>query len=311
MIKMGALDVIVVILLIVLLGIGGYVFWDNLPGKVEDFKPAGNVDGKNSQVYSNGSQFYPNMRYPDKEISYSLSDSCDDNKKSSAREAFSIISRKTILNFKEKSGSAEIEILCSDISPTAEEKGHFVAGEGGPKDIFVSGPYYVITTGKVSLYRDDKCDAPQIATHEILHALGFDHNDNPESIMYPVTGCDEKIDDYIINEINRLYSIKSASDLVIVSANGQKSGKYVSFVVDVSNYGFIDALSVNLTLSNKNEKIKEFDLKSIPFGNSKKITVDNVVVPRDTTELNFKAYLTDNADEISLDNNEAVLKING
>src|SRR3989344_6683226 len=129
-------------------------------------------------IISNSSQFYSNMRYKDSNISYFIEDDCSDEKRSEVLSAFAEISAKTILTFYQSSEKHEIKIYCSEISPTPQEEGHFVAGEGGPSEILNTTLYAVILSGKISLYRDDECKQPKIAPHEILHALGFDHNSN-------------------------------------------------------------------------------------------------------------------------------------
>ena len=308
---MKGLEIFVLIILLFVLAAGTFLLIENLPGKAQKFETKSSVPDKTAQSYSNGTQFYSNMRYPDKRITFSISEECDQAKAMNAEDSFSILSKSTMLEFYETSSNGEIEILCSDIALEQTDKSHFVAGEGGPKDIYVSGPYHVITSGRVSLYRNERCNEPRIALHEILHALGFDHNQNPESIMYPVTSCNEKLDEYIIDEINRLYNIKSAPDLVISSANGEKSNRYVSFEVEIANYGFKDSYGVNLSVYAKDELIKDFSLGDIPFGNKKKITVSNLVVPRNTQEIEFYAYSAESDDEISLDNNRIVLGLQG
>ncbi len=305
---MRLLDFFVLVILLVAILFGAYLIWFNLPLKTQEFM-ADNVGGKTLSVYTNGTQFYPNMRYPDKKISYSIAEDCDSEKEISVVRAFSILSDKTILSFNRIQSNGEVEILCSDIAPEPQDAKHFVAGEGGPKEIYESGPYYVIISGKVSLYRDEKCDEPKIALHEILHALGFDHNNNLESILYPITSCDEKIDSYIIDEINRLYSIKSAPDLTITSVRAEKTGKYLSFTIEIANYGLIDALDVNLSLYAGDEKIRDFEFQGISIGNKKKMSATNVVIPRDADKIIFQAYLTDGSDELSFENNWAELNI--
>ena len=305
---MRFLDFLILVLLLVAILFGAYIIWINLPIKTQEFK-TDNIDGKILNVYTNGTQFYPNMRYPDKIISYSIAESCDSMKEKNIVDAFSILSENTILSFNQIQSNGEIDILCSDIAPEPQDEKHFVAGEGGPKEIYASGQYYVIISGKVSLYRYEKCDEPKIALHEILHALGFDHNGNSKSILYHVTNCDEKLDQYIIDEINRLYSVKSAPDLVISNVRAEKTGRYLSFTVEITNSGLIDANDVNLRLYAGDEIIKEFEFQVISIGNKKEMKASNVVIPRDTDKITFQAYLTDEGDELSFENNWAELNI--
>ena len=112
---------------------------------------------------------------------------------------------------------------CSDITPEPTQKDHFVAGEGGPTLVINTTVYAIILEGKIALYRHEICDEPQIALHELLHALGFDHNSNSKSIMYPITNCAQELDDYIVQTINQLYSVPSRGDLLIEEIDANKS----------------------------------------------------------------------------------------
>ena len=256
---------------------------------------------------NNGIQFYPNMRYRDRLISYSISDSCDNAQKSDAIRAFSLISERTIIRFYSVKENAEINVLCSDIAPRPEEKGHFVAGEGGPSEIYNSSIYAVIFSGKVSLFRLGECNAPKVAIHEILHALGFDHNDNQKSIMFPLTKCDQEIDDYIINEINRLYKIDSASDLAIEKVEAVKAGIYLSFEIKIGNFGLHDSGESKLVIYAENEMVSEISLDSIEIGTRKILTVQNIKIPRDSKVISFEIKAFEN--DLDSDNNKVIVRL--
>jgi len=97
-------------------------------------------------------------------------------------QAFDIIERGTngILPFEERS-SGDIIVNCNFQLETEHASGY-----GGPE-------YYVgsneITSSSVDLYAHDpqfsRCESyPVTEIHEILHALGFDHISNKNSIMY-------------------------------------------------------------------------------------------------------------------------------
>lgn len=305
---MKGVETFVLILLLGTLSVSLYFLWQNLPGQTEEFKSIG-VDGKMQNVYTNGTQFYPNLRYADKIISYSVAQGCSGNKEKFIADTFSLLSEKTVLYFHEVSDNGEIEILCSEIAPSSENKNHFIAGEGGPNDIIDTGLFYVISSGKVSLFREEKCKEPKIVLHEFLHALGFDHNNNPKSILYPITSCDEQLDQYIIDEINKLYITESLPDLAIVRASASKSGRYLSFDVNITNQGLKDASYVILSLYANNEKIKEFELGNISIGIRKSINVENSKIPLNTDTIQIVVDIVDDAKEISLDNNKVELSI--
>lgn len=261
----------------------------------------------NSRDTSKGIQFYPNMRYRDKEISYTISASCDAGKKLDAERAFSLISGKTVLKFYPLERDGEINVLCADIAPLPEEKGHFVAGEGGPSEIINTSMFAVIFSGKVSLYKKNECSDPNVAIHEILHALGFDHNNDKKSIMYPITQCDQEIDSYIINEINRLYSIESVPDLVIKKITATKTGRRLSFEIEIANFGLHDSNGSVLDVYAEDKLIKEFDLGDIALGIKKILTVENLEVNRDTVDISFRVKTSEN--ELDKTNNNVEMKL--
>lgn len=284
---MKILDVILLLILLTLLGLGLYVLWINLPKEpvaYEEFRLEGKID---NVVFSNGAQFYPNMRYTDRKINYGISELCDEIKQNEIERAFAILAQETVLSFI-PSEDGQIEVLCSNVSPNPEEEGHFVAGEGGPSEIINTSKYAVILSGKVSLYRDSECKKPNIAIHEILHALGFDHNDNTLSIMYPVTECNQEIDQYIIEDINRLYKVDSSPDLAIEKLSVIKKGRYLDFEITIGNLGLKDSQDSSLTLYTNNVKVKDFELSSIEIGTRKILTVENLRVPRKADVLVFE-----------------------
>jgi len=297
---MDAVDILMVGVIIVILGVGGYLLYLNWPGgeemQYEDYqaKFVFNVSGN--------MQFYPNLRYREKTISYSVDGACNSEKRKEIEEALDILEDRTILNFA-RMDNGEIEILCSEIAPTPEQEGHFIAGEGGPSEIIEAGEYNVIFSGKVSLYREEKCETPQVALHEILHALGFEHNSDEDSIMFPLTDCSHKLDGYIINKINYLYSIDSNPDLLIKSASASKSGRYMDFEVGVLNGGFEPSGDFELLVFIDGKEIKSFELDGADIGSTRIFTVNNLRVPRDFGKVVFEIEY--GGSEISKTNNNA------
>ncbi|MFH1290768.1 MAG: matrixin family metalloprotease, partial [Nanoarchaeota archaeon] len=276
---MRVLDFFVMLFLFVLLAVGMYLLWWNFPTQSTEFELY--VANLSLDLPNESSQFHPNMRYPDREISYFLSQNCSARKKNDFEGAVEFLERRTILSFYESRISPEIWVTCSNVAPEPNEEGHFIAGEGGPSTILNATQYAVIMTGKVALYRDEACDTPQVATHEILHALGFDHNSNPDSIMYPVTNCDQEIDQHIINEIRDLYSVPSAADLVIESVKANKTGRYLNFEAVIANYGLKGVEESKLKVIVDGSVIEEFESEDIDIGAKKSLTV-TMGVPRKT-----------------------------
>jgi len=309
---MRFVDFIIFVILIILLAGAGYAFFYFTPlfhgtnsGSFISSKEATPEMLQGLSIESR--QFYENLRYSDKMIKYLISDACNDEKRKSAEEAFSIISEKTILDFYEDKNNPEIAILCSDVAPTAEEKDHFVAGEGGPSKIIETGEFFVILFGKVSLYQTDSCDEPKVAEHEILHALGFDHNSNKDSILYPITDCKQEIEQSIIDDIDKLYSIPSLPDLAINEAHANRTGKYIDFKINITNKGLKDSEGSTLHVYSGGGEIDSYQLGKMEIGKRQTLTVTNLFSVNAGNSLRFAVETNEN--EITKDNNEADLAL--
>ncbi len=313
---MKVLDFLVLFFLLFLVCIGVYFFWFNLNFKNESYTPyIGNLSSV--PVSFTSAQFYPNMRFPDKEISYEIEPACNMQKRREINEAFTLLSEKTILRFHLLESNAQIEIICSEIAPEEkqnEEEGtesYFIAGEGGPTAaINLSNGYYLILSGKASFFRTEECNETKLALHEILHILGFDHSGNPKSIMYPITRCDQSLDNYIIDELNRLYAIPSLPDLAIEKISANKTFYGLSFSISVANSGFSEAQNSRLDIYSDGNKIEEYSLGLIKPGMKKMLDVQNAKLPRKTGNLLF-VVSSDKKDELSLGNNKAEVFLAG
>lgn len=305
---MRIVELIILLLLIAVLAIGGYLFWLNMPGETLTYKPI--QQNTQSGIAENAvsgeiTQFYPNMRFAGRNISYRLESACNPEKWVDIERAFDILSEKTILSFYKTNKEPEIRIMCSEISPAAEEEGHFIAGEGGPSDIINTSNYAVILSGKIALYRAEKCQEPKIAIHEILHALGFEHYNSTKSIMYPVTGCEQEIDMEIIEGINNLYAQKPLPDLRITELAANQAGRYLNFEANISNEGLALSADSELEIYADDSKISNFSIGKIDIGVKKSLFVTNVRLPRGFDEINF--VVNSGEEELSYDNNKMTL----
>ncbi len=254
-------------------------------------------------------QFYPRMRFPDKKIAYRIEPSCTLDKQRKIAEAFSVLSEKTILEFVETAREEGIVVLCSNVALTPEQEGHFVAGEGGPTLIINTTRFYIILGAQVALYRPEKCDRPNIALHEIFHALGFDHNTNKQSIMYPVADCSQEIDQYLISTIDELYRVPSAPDLAIAQVSVNKTGRLLDFNISIDNYGLTASENSTLEVYASNELVDSFVLNELGLGKRKLFSVSNLRVPGDATRFTFKVVQTAPGSELSLENNEVTAQL--
>lgn len=302
---MKAIDITLLIILFLVIFTGVYFIWLNYPTETQNFEEFQAETSYN--LPNQSSQFHPNMRFPDKKISYSISENCTITKESQARRATTFLEGKTSLEFYQVPKNGEIKFTCSDISPPAGERNHFVAGEGGPTLILNATRFSVILRGEIALYREETCQSPQVATHELLHALGFNHSGNSESLMYPITKCNQKIDEEIIEEIKRIYSFPSATDLTILEVEANKSGRYLNFNAKFANHGLIKVQSSKLLIQIQEEKIKEFEVGEIDIGAKKTLTVSNLKIPKNSEKVKFT--LQTDQQEITKENNKITLNL--
>lgn len=319
--KGSVLGTFILLILLALLGISVYYLYLNWPKEPVDLISAGgssasgSVNGQaqilEADYNSVSKQFYDNMRYKDKQISYYIFNSCDQARKDSMAEAFSKLEELTILDFHPGQADAEIVVLCSDVAPEASEQGHFVAGEGGPSEVLNSTLYSVILKGKISLFREDRCVGAKIATHELLHALGFDHNNNRMSILYPTLDCDQEIEPQIITDLNNLYATKSLPELSIYTVSATKNGRYLNFDIEVINRGLEDAQGAKLGIYADDKFVKSFDLGEIVIGARKILNVENLKIPSSASRISFVVDYDNTIKEISDTNNEVELVLSG
>ncbi len=307
---MGWGDLILIIVLIGALIFAGNMFYEeyyDITSQAESYiaDDSKSLEGLTQQ----SNQFYPSMRFPDKEIGYEFADECDDLRKENVRKAFSIIDEMSVLSFSEEGDKEKISILCSKIAPRTEDKGHFVAGEGGPTKILNASVFYVIKEAQIELYRNEKCETPNIAIHEILHALGFDHNSNEESILYPITSCQQEIDDSLINSINHIYSIESLPDVSIVKVDLNKTGRYLNFEIVLGNQGLKDYEESQLKVYADEEEIGNFKIDKIEIGHSKIFSVTNLKISREAKKISFEIESSLTINELNKENNKAIINL--
>ena len=265
-------------------------------------------DNSNFSLESYGKdnmQFYPNMRYPDYRISYKIDD-CPLQKKYDMERAFGILEDKSILEFYPTEVNQEITVTCD--SKTKMEGGLFIAGKGGPTNITVAGNFNVILNGKVLLIRDSQCATPNVAIHELLHALGFDHSDNPSNIMYAVSSCEQSIGEDTIELINEIYAFPSYPDLVFENVTAQMHGKYLSTNFSVRNNGLAEAGEAEVLIFADDKLVKEIEIDSLDIGYGVTTSLNNVWVSALSVE-ELKFVIDSDFAELVENNNEIKLEI--
>lgn len=304
---MRAIEIFVLMLLTGSLCVGIYVMLINLPIGEKDYAQfSANLSSPSTYVSGEIEQFYPNMRFRSSNISYRLESTCTQTKWANIEMAFAILSERTGLSFYHSRDNPEIKVMCSEISPKTEEEGHFIAGEGGPSEIINTSNFAVIMNGRISLYRDEICTEPKVAIHEILHAMGFNHYNNSKSIMYPISTCWQEIDQDIIDDIKRLYSVRTLPDLAIESIKANTTGRYLNFDINVSNIGLDDSTGAELIVYADDEKIANFTLGDLKIGMKRMLFVQNVKMPGGTDSVIFSVESED-AGDLNIENNRAGL----
>jgi hypothetical protein len=249
-------------------------------------------------------QFYPNMRYPDNEIKYKVYN-CSSKKNQDARDAFDILENFTILNFEAVSSGEEITVTCNERERF--EKGMFIAGEGGPTAVVKSGAYNVILHGKILLIKESKCERPNIALHELLHALGFVHSNNPNNIMYNFTNCKQTIGEDIPELVDKLYEEESLTDLIFENVSAKISGRYLYTNFSVRNAGLKNASASVVVINADDKEVREIELDELGIGDGIIASVENVRVPRNVKKLNFYIDCMDR--ELDKENNNISLEL--
>ena len=280
------------------------------------FSPFGTIDfgiasSRNANFSLNNSlnnsmQFYDNLRYSKANISYSISD-CPIGKKDEMKTAFDIIKNYTILDFYSVNENGEISVTCNDRNKV--EGGLFIAGEGGPTNITQSENFNVIFSGTILLIKESDCERPNIALHELLHALGFNHSGNKNNIMYPVSKCSQIISQDILDTINSLYSIPSLPDLLLENVSATMSGRYLDLNLTLRNAGLKDAPGGTIEVYADEKNIHKIDFEPLLLGHGRMIRINNIfVLQKSINELRF--FINTNFEELEKENNEAILKYN-
>ena len=304
---MKILETILIIIFLIFIVSMLWIYWFTGFGDVQLSKS--NIQDSNFSINltSDNMQFYENLRYSDSKISYRISDKCTLQKKADAERAFEILENKTILDFYSVTSNEEILITCESRQKIKED--YFIAGEGGPVNISKAGQFNVIFNGQVLLIRQSECANPNIALHEILHALGFGHSLNENNIMYEISQCSQTLGDDIPRFIDELYSIPSRPDLAFEEVIPLiHDGKYLDLNMSIKNIGLKNSGKAFVNIYLDNEVFEKIELKELEVGSGMKITIQNLKLK--TTNFNEMRFIIEtNFEELNKENNEVSFKI--
>lgn len=251
-------------------------------------------------------QYYPNMRFASKEISYRIFN-CPLQKEDDMQSAFEIMSNVTSLKFNPVQNNEKILVTCEE-KERYDEGGLFIAGEGGPTNITMARNFNVILGGEISLIKKSDCPKPNVAIHELLHVLGFRHSNNPNNILYNITNCDQTLSNDVINLINEVYSVPSYPDLILENVSGMMNGRFLDINLSVINGGLNDAKESKVLIYAEDKIVEEIELPSLKIGSGRLIYTKNIWIP----QLNVKelmVIINSDFDEITKENNNATLEI--
>ena len=317
--------IFVLLLLIIATILTVSLLYLNIPGEpIELSATISDIPQLKNSSFSNVAQFYPNMKFNHNNITYKIDLNCLDDKKTRMINAFELLSSDVHwFSFSQEYGEieADIDISCSQdekYNPDSSGVGHefFIAGEGGAKEIIQTGRYNVINKGIILLYENlhnsVQCSWPNTEVHELIHVFGYNHSLDENSLMYPyLEFCDQKLDDSIIEELNRIYSEENLPDLYFENISAVKKGRYLDFNLTIKNSGDVDANNVSYSLLDDSEIVETKELKDLKYGAGIIIGVSNLkLIKRDSKEIKIIIDYFNKTSEIDKENNVASFKFN-
>ena len=260
-------------------------------------------------------QFYPKMKFNHNKISYSIDPNCELTKKARMIDGFNELQElvPSISLYPVYTGLPDIEVSCDESIEGHPKEKYFIAGEGGAKGIIQTGRYNIITNGTILLHKRPKnslvCEWSNIELHELIHVFGFDHTDNPNSLMYPyLQDCNQGLDKEIIDLLNELYTEENLPDLYFEDAKLTKKSRYINFNLTIKNSGSILSPATKITILEDGKAINSGDLsrlESISFGGGIYIEIKNLkLFSGNPSKIEFVIDYENQIKEIDKENNK-------
>lgn len=292
-------------LIFILIASSLLIFYWLIPSKTIEFGVT--IENSNFSLdnETGNMQFYQNMRYPEPEISYHIYD-CPLQKRNDMERAFDIIENLTVLNFYSVNDNEKISVTCD--SKSKIKGGLFIAGEGGPTNITRAGEFSVILNGKILLIKESVCERPNIALHELLHALGFEHSSNPNNIMYNITKCKQTVGADIPELINELYLVPSYSDLSFENVSAIMHGRYLDANISLKNNGLKDSEKAKIMIYADEKLVKEIELDILKIGYGRIMELRNILVKKISVD-KLEFFINSSFNELEKENNKVILEI--
>ncbi len=164
-------------------------------------------------------------------------------------------------------------------------------------------------------------DMVNLAMHEIGHAIGLDHVDSKDSIMYPKLNLPsvevKQISILDLDALKQIYKLPAKPDMILIEANATKSTisslirtrYFVNISVTVQNEGLSDAQESILKILTDGETAKTSVVPKLEVGNKYLLFFGNLEVSSDFSSVELITDPENSIDELDEGNNKIILKI--
>jgi hypothetical protein len=214
--------------------------------------------------------------------------------------AFDILSEKTVLEFYAVDSEELISVTCDE--KIEMDGDFFVVGEGGPVKVTKPDLFNVIQKGEILLLKDSECPLPNVAIHELLHAIGFNHSENKENIMYFMSKCNQEISADMINLINKLYKSPPLPDLSFENVSAKFNGRYLDCNLILKNNGLVASEKARMIIYAEDSVVTELDIKPLEIGYGVELDMENAWVSKRNPK-NISFFIESSFDELDKENN--------